>query len=88
MIEAGAAREVRAVWRSAELSAELEATVLDEFRDELTRTDHAARMDWRIGAKDFGAATRAAKRLGDDEVAIVKACGAAEAELHQGWGAA
>ena len=78
--EAGAAREVRAVWRSAELSAELEATVLDEFRDELTRTDHAARMDWRIGAKDFGAATRAAKRLGDDEVAIVKACGAAEAD--------
>ena len=78
--QAGAAREVRAVWRSAELSAELEATVLDEFRDELTRTDHAARMDWRIGAKDFGAATRAAKRLGNDEVAIVKACAAAEAD--------
>ena len=78
--EAGAAREVRAVWRSAELSAELEATVLDEFRDELTRTDHAARMDRRIGAKDFGAATRAAKRLGADQTAIVKACAAAEAD--------
>ena len=36
-------------------------------------------MDRRIGAKDFGAAMRAAKRLGDDEVAIVKACAAAEA---------
>ena len=53
--------------------------MLDEFRDELTRADHAARMDWRISAKDFGAAMRAAKRLGDDEVAIVKACAAAEA---------
>jgi soluble lytic murein transglycosylase len=35
-------------------------------------------MDRRIGAKDFGAAMRAAKRLGDHEVAIVKACAAAE----------
>ncbi len=78
--QAGAAREVRAVWRSAELSAELEAALLDEFRDELTRVDHAARMDWRISAKDFGAAMRAAKRLGVDEVAIVKACAAAEAD--------
>ena len=77
---AGAAREVRPVWRSAELSAELEAAVLDEFRDELTRADHTARMDWRISAKDFGAAMRTAKRLGDDEVAIVKACAAAEAD--------
>jgi len=78
--QAGATREVRAVWRSAELSAELEAALLDEFRDELTRADHAARMDWRISAKDFGAAMRAAKRLGVDEVAIVKACAAAEAD--------
>ena len=78
--EAGAAREVRAVWRSAELSAVLEATLLDEFRDELTRADHTARMDWRIGAKDFGAATRAAKPLGVDEVAIVKACTAVDAD--------
>ena len=78
--EAGAAREVRAVWRSAELSAVLEAALLDEFRDELTRADHTARMDWRISAKDFGAATRAAKPLGVDEVAIVKACTAVDAD--------
>jgi soluble lytic murein transglycosylase len=77
--QAGAAREVRAVWRSAELSTETEAATLDAFRDELTRADHVARMDWRISAKDFGAAMRAAKRLGDDEVAIVKACEAAGA---------
>ena len=78
--EAGAAREVRAVWRSAELSAALGAAVLDEFRDELIHTDHAARMDWRISAKDFGAAMREAKRLGVDEMAIVKACAAAETD--------
>jgi len=76
---AGAEREVRAVWWSAEMSEGLEAAVLDTFRDELTPADHIARMDRRIGAKDFGAAMRAAKRLGTGQVAIVKACDAAEA---------
>ena len=74
-----AAREVRAVWHSAEMSAELEATVADIFRDELSPADYTARMDRRIGAKDFGAAMRAAKRLGPAQVAIVKACDAAKA---------
>jgi soluble lytic murein transglycosylase len=74
-----AEREVRAVWQSEEMSAELEATVADTFHDELTRADHAARMDRRIGAKDFGAAMRAAKRLGSPQIAIVRACDAAEA---------
>jgi soluble lytic murein transglycosylase len=41
-------------------------------------------MDRRIGAKDFGAAMRAAKRLGEDEVAVVKACAAAEANASNG----
>src|SRR3974377_779717 len=36
-------------------------------------------MDRRIGAKDFPAAMRAAKRLGSAQVAIVKACEAVEA---------
>jgi soluble lytic murein transglycosylase len=76
----GAQREVRAVWQGAGLSAEVEAAVVDAFRDVLTPADHTARMDRRIGAKDFGAATRAAKRLGDNEVAIVKACAAAESD--------
>ena len=76
----GAAREVRAVWRSAELSADIEAGALDAFRDVLTRADNVARMDRRIGAKDFGAAMRAAKRVGDAQIAIVKACAAAEAK--------
>ena len=81
---ADAGSEVRAVWQSAQLSAELETAVLAAFPDVLTRADHLARMDRRIGAKDFGAAMRAAKRVGDDQVAIVKACIAAEAKSANG----
>ena len=77
-----AGSEVRAVWQSAQLSAELEAAVLAAFPDVLTRADHLARMDRRIGAKDFSAAMRAAKRVGADQVAIVKACIAAEGKSH------
>ena len=57
---AGAESKVRAVWRSEPLSAETETAVLAAFPDMLTRADHVARMDRRIGAKDFGAAMRAA----------------------------
>jgi hypothetical protein len=49
---ASAAREVRAVWRSAEVSAELEANVADIFRNELSPADHIARMD-RPGYRRF-----------------------------------
>jgi soluble lytic murein transglycosylase len=76
--------EVRAVWRSAQLSPELETAVLAAFPDVLTRADHLARIDRQIGAKDFSAATRAAKRVGPDQVAIVKACIAAEGKSHNG----
>src|SRR5262245_54733054 len=81
---ASAESKVRAVWRSAPLSGEMEAAVLAAFPGVLTRTDHVARMDRRIGAKDFGAATRAAKRIGDDYVAVVKACSAAETKSSKG----
>ena len=76
---ADAERQIRAVWQSAEMSAELEATVTQDFHDKLGPADYAARMDRRIGAKDFGAAMRAAKRLGTAQILIVKACEAAEA---------
>jgi soluble lytic murein transglycosylase len=81
---AAAESKVRAAWRSAPLSAEMEAVVLAAFPGVLTRADHVARMDRRIGAKDFGAAMRAAKRIGDDHVAIVKACSAAETKSAKG----
>lgn len=81
---ARAVQEVRAVWRSAPLSAELETALLNEFPDVITREDQLARMDERIGAKDFGTAMRAAKKVGEDQVAIVKACTAAEAKSARG----
>jgi soluble lytic murein transglycosylase len=81
---AGAESEVRAVWQSSALSAEAETALLAAFPDVLTRADHVARMDRRIGAKDFGAAMRAAKHVGDDHAAIVKACIAAEAKSAKG----
>ena len=72
----GAGRLARDAWRSDELSERMEAEVLETFRDLLTPDDHRARMDKRIGAKDLAGAKRAAKLLGDDELAIVKACAA------------
>jgi soluble lytic murein transglycosylase len=75
----GAARQVREAWRSEELSEQLEAQTLELFRDVLSREDHRARMDKRIGAKDFSAAKRAANHLGSDDLSIVKACAAVTA---------
>ncbi|HZC94580.1 MAG TPA: lytic transglycosylase domain-containing protein [Bradyrhizobium sp.] len=72
----GAAREVRAAWRSEELSERTEAEAFEAFRELLTRDDHRARMDKHIGAKDFSGAMRAAHHLGSDELSIVKACAA------------
>jgi soluble lytic murein transglycosylase len=80
----GAESRVRAVWHSEQLSAELEAAVLAAFPGVLTRADYVVRMDRRIGAKDFGAAMRAAKHVGDDQVAIVKACSATDAKSATG----
>lgn len=72
----GATRLVREAWRSEELSDRTESDAYDAFKDLLTRDDHRARMDKRIGAKDLAGARRAAQRLGSDDLAIVKACGA------------
>jgi soluble lytic murein transglycosylase len=58
------------------LSERVEAEALEMFRDLLTREDHRARMDRRIGAKDGAGAMRAAKLLGGDAPTIVKACAA------------
>ena len=80
---AGAERQIRAVWQSAEMSAELEATVTQDFHDELGPADHAARMDRRIGAKDFGAAMRAAKRLGTAQIFDRQGLRGRRGELHQ-----
>ncbi|KWV57369.1 lytic transglycosylase [Bradyrhizobium macuxiense] len=72
----GATELVREAWRSDELSDRTESDAYDAFHDLLTNDDHRARMDKRIGAKDLVGARRAAKRLGSDDLAIVKACSA------------
>jgi soluble lytic murein transglycosylase len=76
----GAERHVREAWRSQGLSEHLESQVVDAFGNLLTRDDHRARMDKRIGAKDLSGAMRAARRLGSDDIAIVKACAAVAAK--------
>jgi soluble lytic murein transglycosylase len=76
----GAQRLVREAWRSDELSERSEADAFELFHDLLTREDHRARMDKRIGVKDLSGAKRAAHRLGSDELAIVKACAAGSAD--------
>jgi soluble lytic murein transglycosylase len=73
----GAALQVRKAWTSDELTERTESDALDAFRNLLRSEDHRARMDKRIGAKDMSGASRAAHRLGGDEIAIVKACVAA-----------
>ncbi|WP_407170266.1 transglycosylase SLT domain-containing protein [Bradyrhizobium sp. ORS 111] len=76
----GAARLVREAWRSDELTDRTESDAYAAFQDLLTSDDHRAQMDKRIGAKDLAGARRAAKRLGSDDLAIVKACGAVRAQ--------
>lgn len=71
-----AARLVREAWRAEELSERSEEDSYEVFRDLLANEDHRARMDKRLGAKDYAGARRAAKRLGEDALAIVKACAA------------
>src|SRR5205814_9082772 len=71
-----ASREVKAVWRAEELGEATAEMAYEEFKELLAREDHRARMDKRIGAKEISAALRAAKRLGDYELAIVKVCAA------------
>ena len=69
-----AQHQVRDAWRSNELSERSESEAHDAFRDLLTGEDHRARMDKRIGVRDFAGAMRAARHLNDDAVSIVKAC--------------
>jgi soluble lytic murein transglycosylase len=79
----GAARRVRDAWRSEELSDRAEDDAYQAFGDILTADDHRARMDKRLGAKDYAGARRAAKRLGEDTLAIVKACAAVNGKANK-----
>jgi peptidoglycan lytic transglycosylase len=65
--------QIREGWRREDFTEDLEEQVLEEFPHVLTRADHLARMHRRLYLKDFAAALRNARRVGDAAVAIVKA---------------
>jgi peptidoglycan lytic transglycosylase len=64
---------VREAWRYDNFSGDLEAQVLDVFRDLITAADHKARMDMRLYAEDVEGAMRSATRAGGNAPVIAKA---------------
>src|SRR5262249_23342189 len=73
-------------WRNEDFTDDLEGQVLEEFPHVLTRADHWGRMHRRLYAKDFSAAMRSARRLGDTAVAIVKAYAAVNSKSDNAGG--
>jgi soluble lytic murein transglycosylase len=69
----GANAMMREAWRGDPLSADVEKQVLERHAEFLGRADHKARMEKRLFAADHEAAIRAARRLGDADVAIARA---------------
>jgi soluble lytic murein transglycosylase len=70
---AGAAALVRHAWQHQDASADVENRVLEMYGDMITRADHKTRMEQRFYLDDVEGGTRAAKRLGGDEIALAKA---------------
>jgi soluble lytic murein transglycosylase len=70
---ANAQNLVREAWRYDNFSGDLEAQVLDVFRDLITEADHKARMDMRLYAEDVDGAMRSANRAGGNAPVIAKA---------------
>lgn len=68
-----AAALVRAVWREADLSPQLEAKVKAEFNTYLGRADHKFRADRLLYKEQIAAAFRAAALAGPDVMALAKA---------------
>src|SRR5262245_58225639 len=85
---AAAQNLVRESWRYDNFSGDLEAQVLDVFRDLITEADHKARMDMRLYAEDVEGAMRSANRAGGNapfiakaRVAVIKKAADAKAQL-------
>jgi len=71
--QAGAQRYARETWRRDILTPDAEQQTLDLFANLLTPADHRVRMHRMLFAHEDAAAMRAARRLGDADVAIAKA---------------
>ena len=76
----GAGRLVRQAWRSDELSERSEAEAFELFHDLLTREDHRARMDKRIGARISQVRSALRNTSAATSLSIVKACAAGNAD--------
>src|SRR6202045_3483328 len=68
-----AERLVREAWRNDSMSEDTENMALDLFGALLTPGDQKARMDLMLYGSEHEAGQRAAKRLGNSEVALAKA---------------
>ncbi|QIB35913.1 lytic transglycosylase domain-containing protein [Ancylobacter pratisalsi] len=64
---------LRDAWREDALSSDIESTVMVEFGGVLTAADHKYRADKQLYAEDADRGMRAAKRAGDNVVALAKA---------------
>jgi peptidoglycan lytic transglycosylase len=70
---ADARKLVRDAWRYDNFSGDLEAQVLDVFRDLITDADYKTRMDIRLYAQDVDGGMRSANRAGGNALVIAKA---------------
>jgi soluble lytic murein transglycosylase len=70
---AEAQKLVREVWRYDNFSGDLEARILDVFRNLITEADQKTRMDMQLYAEDVDAAMRSANRASDNAPVIAKA---------------
>lgn len=70
---AEAQKLVRESWRYDNFSGDLEAQILDVFKDLITDVDHKTRMDMRLYAEDVDGAMRSASRAGGNALVIAKA---------------
>ena len=64
---------VREIWREADLSPSLEASLRKDFPEALTRADHKARSDRFFYKENAEASQRAATLAGPDVLALAKA---------------
>lgn len=68
-----AMRLIREAWRKDDLSSETERSVISAFGNQLTATDHRARLAKQIFEENTETAMRAAQRLGPAYVALARA---------------
>jgi soluble lytic murein transglycosylase len=68
----GAEAQVRQAWREEPFSGDVESQVVDDYGQVLSRADHKARMEKCLDLGESECALRAARRLGETQVAIAR----------------